>query len=277
MHKESDAPWSLRLRAAAIALALFAAGWMNPAARGQMPVRAIDPPAEAAPYESDILSARPVRYLVGIAPVVMPFQHLGDFSPSCDCLFSGGRDVKAAFALEFSIRYPKLGFAIKNMVAYQNLSAEFSRRSTRKSVVVGDNPDIDVAYENSSAVNLRYLAVSSSFAWYIPYTQLFLSAGLEVGFPLKKTYDHIERILTPGVSYYNGATVTTLLPEEEIPGADRLRIGIALGAGADIPLSTVFTITPQFGATYPLTTVTSADKDWRVLTEYGMLFFKVRL
>ncbi len=263
--------------AARLAFAILAAALAIPAARAQMPARPFDPPAGTPPYESDILSARPVRYLIGVAGGVMPFQHLGDFSPSCDCNFSGARKVGASFALEFSIRYPKLGFAIKNMVVYQNLSAEFSQRSTRRSVVVGDNPDIDVEYENTSAVNLRYLTVSSSFAWYIPYTELFFSAGVEVGFPLKKTYDHIERILTPGVAYYDGSTVATLLPDRDIPGAERLRVGIIAGAGADIPVSSRVTITPQLGATYPLTTVTSADGDWKVLTEYGMLFFKVRL
>ncbi len=232
--------------------------------------------SESVPYESDVLAARPVRYFLAIGAGAMAFQHLGDYSPLCDCRFSGEKGFKPLFAVEFSIQYPRMGFSIKNMFTYQDVSAEFSRKSMRKSVVVGDNPDIDVEYLNTSNVKLKYISLITSFAWYFPYTQIFLYGGAELGYPLKANWDHVETILTKGVTYYNGDTKNILLPEGEIPGGKKLRIALAVGLGFDIILSSRIYITPQLGANYPITPISSEDSDWKVVTEYGMIFLKVR-
>lgn len=230
-----------------------------------------------APYESDILAARPVRYFIAIGGGVIPFQHLGDFSPNCECRFSGGKGLRPLFAAEFSVQYPKLGFSIKAQFTYQNVSADFVRRSSRTSVVVGDNPDINVEYENTSQVKLHYLAMSATYAWYFPYTQIFMYGGFELGYPVTYTYNNEEKILTPGVRYYDGNTTNTLLPTQNIPGGKIIRLGIAVGIGIDIILSSRFYLTPEVGATYPFSTVTSNDTDWKVMTERALLFLKFRL
>ncbi len=238
----------------------------------------------SSPYESDILSARPIRYFIAIGGGVLAFQHLGDFSPNCDCFFSGEKGMRALFAAEFSVQYPKLGFAFKGQISYQDVSATFSRKTSRMSVVVGDNPDVLVDYENSSKVELTYLALATSFAWYFPYTQIFLAGGLEFGIPRIHSFDHIEKILTADRYYYDGSTTNTLLPKEDIPGSSHLRIGLNIGVGVDIIITSRFYITPEIGATYPFTTVTTVNdplrvthRDWKVLTERAIIFFKYRI
>ncbi|MCB2206407.1 hypothetical protein KQI65_16810 [bacterium] len=231
----------------------------------------------AAPYESDILSARPVRYVLGLGPGAMYYTHDGSFSPSCDCNFSDQSDTQFHFAGEFLVQYPKLGFAYGVLVTYYDVSAEFSREEVRPSIVVGDDPPIDVEYRNTSNVTLQWLSVTPEFLWYIPRSSAFLMAGLELGFPLDARYDHIEHILTPGITYYDGNTDNVLVEESDIPDGTRMRFAIALGLGYEIHLGPSVSITPHAGLNLPLTTVSSTDDSWRVTTAYGLLMLQLRL
>ena len=86
-------------------------------AAAQAPERAAN-----TPYESDILAARPVHYMLGVGPGMMYNMHGGSFSPSCDCIFSDEDGSRFHFAAEFLVRYPKVG------VAYGVLVMVFQRQ-----------------------------------------------------------------------------------------------------------------------------------------------------
>jgi hypothetical protein len=230
----------------------------------------------ALPYESDILSAKPIRTWLGLGFGGYGFWHNGAFSPNCDCSFGGENGGAPMFALDVTRDYPKLGFAIRALLTYYDASAEFSYDETRRTVIVGDTPDLDVSYRKTSNVVLRYIAFTPSFAWYFPKTPLYVQGGLELGFPLKYRYDNVERILTPDLQYNDGGTQMTLLEESDIPGGKSVRLAVALGAGADVQLSSMIMITPQVGVNLPLTTV-SSDDSWSVTTMYGLVFLKIRL
>ncbi len=240
--------------------------------------RHASPALSAAPgYESDILSARPIRYWFGLGPGGYYFAHQGSFSPSCDCEFrdrDGGRFMLAG---EFRVQYPKLGFAWGVLVSYTDASAEFAREERRNSIVVGGEPDMEVDYRRSSNVQLQWLGIDPGVFWYIPRTQLFLRAGVEIGIPLEYRYDHRERILTEEVEYYAGGTEHLLLPEQDIPGGDRLRFAVSAGIGYDFFVTSMFAITPRVGAAIPLTSVSSSDSGWKVLTAHGLLMLNLRL
>jgi hypothetical protein len=233
----------------------------------------------AQPYGSDILSARPVLYFLGVPLGIMGFQHLGSFSPSCDCEFKEESGMRFLFGGEFSVVFPKIGIAFRTMVAYHDYSADFVRKDTRLSEKVGENPPENVEYENISNVQLRYLTVAPTVAWYIPFTRTFVFTGLEFGFPMKYKYNHIENIVTSDKVYYDGSRTHVLLEETEMPGGSKLRVGIALGIGADIVVTPMLYVTPQAGLTIPLTTVAEdpSKKDWRVFSEYAAVIIKFRL
>ncbi|MGB5075018.1 MAG: hypothetical protein WBQ23_12855 [Bacteroidota bacterium] len=231
----------------------------------------------AEAYESDILSARPIRYWLGLGPGGYYFKHQGSFSPACNCEFRDQDGTRFAVAGEFRVEYPKMGFAWGIWVSYIDASAEFVRDSRRLSVVVGDNPDMEVDYHNASNVQLSWVSINPGVFWYLPRTQFFLRGGVEIGIPLDHRYDHIERILTDGVAYYDGETEHTLLAEQDIPGGDRLRFALTAGIGYDFYVTPSIAITPRLGAAIPLTTVSSTDDSWSVLTAYGFLMLNVRI
>ena len=233
--------------------------------------------APIPPYESDILAARPIRNFLGIGLGGYGFRHDGSFSPNCDCDFGGETGGSVLFALEFTRHYPKLGFALRTMLTYYDVSAVFSYEEIRNSVQVGDNPDIMVRYSRASDVDLRMLAFTPVFALYPTRSGFFLQAGLELGIPVKALYDNNERILTPDVTYFDGSTEYTLLATDNIPGGKKVRLAIAGAAGYDIMLSPGILLTPQVGLNLPLTSVSSIDSDWRVTTMYGLLYLKLRL
>jgi len=231
----------------------------------------------SAPYESDVLSARPTLYLLGLGAGAYGYRHIGSFSPSCDCDFSNASGIGALGAVEFSVYYPKLGFAIKAMLSYRDYSADFTRKSSRWSVVAGDNPDVLIEYENSSHVILRYLTLTPSIAWYFPFSSVFISGGLEIAMPMENRYDHVERILTEGRTFYNGSTENVLLEETDIPGSGKIGLGISASIGVDIFVADWLYLTPQTGATLPITSVSSSDDSWQVTSAYALIFFKFRL
>ncbi|MBR9978455.1 MAG: hypothetical protein KFH87_10230 [Bacteroidetes bacterium] len=232
--------------------------------------------ALAPAYESDILAARPIRYWLGLGLGAYAYMHEGFFSPSCDCEFRDEDGVRFMMTGEFRVEYPKMGFAWSVMLSYFDASAEFSREDTRSSVIVGDNPDLDVEYRNSSDVRLEWVSIRPGVFWYIPRSSFFLRGGFEVGVPLTARYDHVERILTPGVEYYDGTTENILLGETDIPGGGRLRFALTASLGYDILLSPSVAITPRAGIIAPLTNVSSQD-NWTVLTAHGLLMLNIRL
>jgi hypothetical protein len=230
-----------------------------------------------APYESDILAARPIRTWLGIGLGAYGFWHHGSFSPNCRCAFGGEDGGNVFAAAEVMVQYPKLGFALKIMASYYDASAEFSYNETRRSVQVGGLPDIDVEYHKDASVHYRWLSFMPAFAWYVPKSSLFLQAGLDVGFPLQARYNNIESIVTPDVTYYEGGRQVTLLEESDIPGGNDIRVALAGAIGYDIQLSSSFMFTPQIGGALPLTAVSSDDSSWKISTAYGVLFLKFRL
>ena len=233
-----------------------------------------------APYESDVINARPVRYFLGIPFGPYFFQHLGEYSPSCDCVFRTASDVDIVAGLEFSVYYPKLGFAVKAMAGYWDYSATFTQRQTRTTVISGSTLDTLIDYEKVSHVKLKYLTFTPTYAWYFPYSSVYLEGGIEIGIPLKARYDNIEKIITPGFVYpVDSTNTTTLLRERDIErdGKGKLRLGFHVGAGVDIRLSDRFYLAPQCGVSLPLTSVSSSDKTWKVLNEYVAVLLKIRL
>lgn len=231
----------------------------------------------SAPYESDILAARPVHYLFGIGPGMMWFGHGGSFSPSCDCFFSDEDGSRVHLAGELLVRYPKVGIAYGVLVSYFDVSADFLRDETRSSVVTGDNTAVDVDYRNTSNVTLRWLSITPEFLWYFPRANTFLQAGLEFGFSQRSRYNHTETIRTEGYTYYDGSTENVLLDESAIPGGDGLRLALAFGVGQQIDLGPSLSLTPRAGLNIPLTAVSTADDEWRVTTAYGLLLLHLRI
>ena len=233
--------------------------------------------AGAVPYESDILTARPVKYLLGVGIGAYAFLHRGSFSPSCDCEFSDEDGISVMFAGEFRVRYPKLGFAYGIFMSYYDASATFTREEVRRSVVVGDDPFVDVRYRSTSDVALQWLSFTPEFLWYVPRSELFLTVGGELGIPLEARYNHVENILTPGYTYYDGSTENVLLEEQDIPGGAGLRVALAGAIGYDFFVTPMIGITPRVGLALPLTTVSSEDDRWSVLTAHALLMLNLRL
>jgi hypothetical protein len=239
-------------------------------------------PLYSPPYESDILSARPIRYFIGAGIGAMAFQHNGTFSPDplrCDCIFSDKQETKFHYAAEFSIHYPKLRFGLKFLFQYLEFSGNFSYLLNRSALIGLEDGSIDAEFEKSSNVELAYLSFTPSFAWYIPRSTVFLHGGLELAFPMKKEYDNLEKIITPGYSYDSLGTQFehTFLEKSEIPDVASVRYGLHLGIGVDIKLSNRFYATPQVGATIPLNPISAKHEDWRVTSEFGLLILKYRL
>lgn len=250
---------------------------------GQGRLNTTQEPSEPLPYESDILSAKPIRYFIGLGLGGLIYQHTGDFIPDpevCHCVFSDYSNSRFHYAAEFSIQYPKLGFALKFLLQYQNFAGKFQYQEEYLAVLPGDNKEVLTRVEKTSNVELAYFSVTPGFAWYIPRWPIFLLGGLEVGFPTVNEYDNLEKILVPDTLSYTPAGDTnkwTFLEKSGIPEVQSPRIGLHLGLGVDIKLTERLFVTPQAGATLPFTTISSTHSSWKVTSEYGLLIFKYRL
>lgn len=264
-----------------LVMLILALGIM-PTAYGQYRMHQAIPPLQTPPYESDILSARPVRYFVGLGLGALFFQHNGEFIPDpevCNCTFGDLDDVKFHYAGELSIQYPKLGFALKLLIQYQDFSGVFQYQTRLSSVLGGDNQDVSIDFEKTSNVELSYLSVAPGFAYYFPRSDGFVLGGIDFSFPIENQYDNLERILTPGFAYDSLGTQFdhTFLEKSEIPEVAGVRIGLMFALGYDFKLTNRFYLTPQVGATLPLTPISDRHESWKVTSEYGLLIIKYRL
>ena len=230
-----------------------------------------------APYESDILAARPIRTFIGLAFGAYAFQHQGSFSPNCDCEYGAERGTRVLVGPEFSVHYPKAGIALKGMILYRDVSATFMQRFTRRpTIVVGPDPDVLLDYERWSDVRLAYIDIMPSIAWYPVRFPIFIAGGIDIAIPVSSTYDNNERILTDGFSYLDGTRQTVLLRESAIEGGGDPRLDIHVSGGIDVYLSDHVYLTPQAGLILPLRSVSAHDPDWKVFTEYAVLVLKYR-
>lgn len=231
----------------------------------------------AAPYESDILTARPVRWHIGLALGAMAFSHLGSYSPACDCRFEKEDGIRFLYGLEGSVYFPKMGIGARLQIEYVKADADFTRAEQRLAEVVGDDPPELLDFENTSSVQLSWLSITPAMTYTLPFTDLTFWGGLEIGVPLTARYNHVERVLTAGYRYYDGQTTNTLLAETDIPGGTRLRLALAAGMAVDIPIVGDFSVMPRAGVALPLTTVSSSDATWKVLTGHVVFVLRWRL
>lgn len=269
-----------RLLAACLLAGGLAAGVAHaqPGLPVALPGSAFPPVAVApAPYESDILTARPVRWHIGLALGAGAFNHLGSFSPACDCRFEKEDGVRFLYGLEGSVHFPKMGIGARLQIEHVKADADFVRAERRRAEVVGDDPPELLDFENTSKVQLSWLAITPAMTYTLPFTSFTLWGGLEVGVPLTARYDHIERVVTPGFVYYTGETTNTLLAESDIPDGRRLRLALAFGMAYDIPIIGDLSVMPRAGVTVPLTSVSSTDPTWKVMTGHLVLVLRWRL
>jgi hypothetical protein len=231
----------------------------------------------AVPYESDILTARPVRWHIGLALGAMTFTHLGSYSPACDCLFEKEDGIRFLYGLEGSVYFPKMGIGARLQLEYVKADADFTRAEQRLAEVVGDDPPELLDFENTSKVQLSWLSITPAMTYTLPFTDVTFWGGLEIGIPLTARYDHVERVLTPGYRYYDGETTNTLLAETDIPDGTRLRLAFAAGMAVDIPIVGDLSLMPRAGIALPLTTVSSTDPTWKVLTGHIVFVLRWRL
>ena len=232
----------------------------------------------AAPYESDIIAARPVRQLLGLILGGYAFQHQGSFSPNCTCRFSGEKGVRPLFGIDYGIHYPKRNIALHAGLQYHDYAADFSYAQQRLTRIVGSGPDTLVDYRKYSHVRVRMWRLSPSLEWYPTRSGVFLLGGFDIGYIIAGRYDNIERIETPGFEYPppEGGQSTAIMAERNIPGNRRIAAGVMLGAGIDIRLSDHFILTPRVTATVPLTTVSSDDPSWTILSEQAAFILYYR-
>ncbi len=234
-------------------------------------------PSPPTPYESDLLEARPVHHYLGLMPGLIMHFHQGSFSPNCSCSFGDESGARLLPAIEYSVHFPKRGYAFALVAAWHDYSSTFTSTFTRTTPVVGDNPPILAEYRRESQVALRHIALTPTFIWYPGKRWFHLRAGIEFGIPITARYDHVEHILTPGVAYHDGETRHVLLQESDIPGGRALRIGVSLGAGYDLYLSDRVLLTPGVAWVAPVTPVSDLDDTWKVSTFQSVLLLKVRL
>jgi hypothetical protein len=253
------------------------AGQFRSGEAGATAVREIDMEA-TAPYESDIISARPVRHLLGLTLGVYGFQHQGSFSPNCSCSFSGEKGMRPLIGIDYGIHYPKRNLAVHVGLQYQDYAADFSYAEQRLTPIVGNEPDTLIDYRKYSHVRIRLWRLSPSLEWYPTRSGLFLLGGIDLGYTIAARYDNLERIESPGFAYPppGGGQGATLMAEQTIPGGKRLYAGLLLGAGFDLRLSDHFILTPRVSASLPLNVVSADDPSWTILTEQAALIMYYR-
>lgn len=162
---------------------------------------------------------------------------------------------------------PTVGL-IAGLAFYDNRSGSTSRTGTEQ--VQGVGP---VNYTVDSDASLAYFQIESLFKLSIQKSNFFFVMGPVIGFNISSEGESTTTITTPGVTFQDGSTKQTAKATIK---DTQVRFELKGGAGYDIPVSKLITITPQLSFGYGLTNV-QKDVKWKILTIQLMGMVKFNL
>ncbi|MDH7514967.1 MAG: hypothetical protein QHI48_03700 [Bacteroidota bacterium] len=213
----------------------------------------------------DVLSPEPRPWMLGVIVGADMNRHRGDFLPECEeCSFHDGSGTGILAGLQVErILPPSLGVALR--VLYDDYRASYTETLTGQRRQVSDGTFATIDVERTMDVELPYLTVNPSVELFM-FRNLYLFAGPAVGFPLRSRYRVVERLLDESFVYYETNTNEKVIGREvwtAVPDETALRFDIRAGIGFNVKVGRSVILAPQAMYAYPLTTISSSDKDWK--------------
>jgi hypothetical protein len=232
----------------------------------------------------DVLTPEPRRWFFGLFGGLNLNEHPGTFKPdSCaECIFSDGSGKGAFFGLQIEYKpRPFIGLSVK--AAFDDKRADYSRPLPGRKRVVIDattgqtDSNVVLDFERTSTVYLSYFMINPMVELF-PVKNLYVMGGVAFGFPIRKNYQIKERVLDPNFTFRE--TGTNELTVRDAATAEVLdvksRIDARVGAGYNIPLSPMVSLSPEVIYEFPLSTITSAA-GWEAKSLHLLAVLKLTL
>lgn len=161
---------------------------------------------------------------------------------------------------------PTVGL-ITGLAFYDNRSGSISTTGTEN--VQGTN----VNFTTDADFSLAYFQIESLFKLGIPRSGFYFIMGPVLGFNISSESSSTVTITTQGFTFQDGSNKQT---SKATIKDTQVRFELKGGAGYDIPVSHLITVTPQVSFGYGLTNVVK-DVKWKILTIQVMAGVKFNL
>lgn len=208
------------------------------------------------------------------------FNHntnIGKFSADCDCSYDGkigllkiglafGGDITYIFSSEWGV-IAKLYYDDKHT------TESFNR--TNPTPIKWDNKVVinDVTTEQKANVSLSYLT-AGLFMRYQPRLQRwFVYVGPTIGKNLTSKIEQTETIVTPELTYIEGANTDRIVKQLDIENRVNIRAEALFGIGYEYMIGPRLFLSPEFQFAYPITKINKGaylsgapDGNWKVVT-----------
>jgi hypothetical protein len=229
--------------------------------------------------------------IVGIEVGVGEHQQQGTFDCDCGASFGvgSGSGFLGSLVFELPIDY-SWAIGIKGGIDFKNITGTIGVIDT---AIIND-----VANQNDTidALSLNRVAyVKTTYLNFSPYVQYqffrmgpFVQAGLEVGLLLANQFKQTRQLTgttaTVGGQIFNDLRFTNGTLEETVPNTaiddnvNKLRLGVVLSAGYNIPVSEKSILSPLLTYDFPLTTIRDLGANgWKIGSLYATVILKFRL
>jgi hypothetical protein len=229
--------------------------------------------------------------MLGIEIGLGEHQQLGTFD--CDCGSSFGQGSGTGFLgsilFELPIDYEwAVGF--KGSIDFKNISSTIGTNDT---VVFNDPLDQKVTIPVFPMDRNAY--VQTTYVDLTPYVQYqffrmgpFVQAGVDVGLlianhftqqrQLTNTSAKIGDTIYNNIRFSSNGTTEETIQDSSINNVNKLRLGLVLSAGYNIPISDRSILSPMLTYDFPFTTIRDvAANGWKIGSLYASVVLKFRL
>lgn len=184
----------------------------------------------------------------------------GDAQFDC-CTFSGGNGIGRVAGLRSVISLTPMTM-LRTGVTFEQLNANYPMETKAYPVLTRDHRVVLAQFEEELEISLDLFTVDLMIAYRVVPPGMYVAAGPAFSVFMSKHQTQTERLLSPSdIEFLDGGR-SHLLLDSEIEDLSSF-ISLRLGAGAFVPISTMFFANPEVLFTVPLNNVQD-DGEWSV-------------
>lgn len=234
---------------------------------------AIFQPTPAPPGGENVYSPDQTSILVSGFVGFNNNMNLGNFTPDitkCNCSFDGSfglAKIGLAFGGDITYVFSREWAAMAKVFYDDKHTNETFEAPRQMPIKVGSQIITrEVQTEQKAKVDLSYLTFGVFMRYQPRLERWYVFAGPGIAKNLTNKLEQTETILTEGLTYLEGGGTERIVSQDAILGRENIRAEAMIGAGYDFMMGPRLFLSPEIHVAYPITKISNADDNWKVLT-----------
>ncbi|MDH7514531.1 MAG: outer membrane beta-barrel protein [Bacteroidota bacterium] len=199
----------------------------------------------------------------GASMVFLPVDG-GMLTMDCNCRYEDISGVGVSFAAALSYRFDP-SYALAARAGYRFFMPNY-RQQYQSTVYAPLGDERLVTFERRAEMILQTASVEIFLRWDPHVSRFYVLAGPSLDFLVSSSFKETERILTPGIVYWQSGTNERLFHDGSLGDAMKVRkwsVGIEGTVGYTFSLG-VLSLSPEIGFRFPLNGFSPSHSSWKM-------------